>query len=83
MVIQTVTSPAEARLAAEAGADALAVQASAAGGHSGTLTPQVIPAPVPLPDRCVAEPRQVSLPVQPRAYRDDRLQQAAHPVSGA
>lgn len=47
LVVQTVTSAAEARLAAEAGVDLLAVQASAAGGHSGTLTPQHIPAPVP------------------------------------
>ena len=49
LVIQPVTSPAEARLAAAAGVDALAVQAAAAGGHSGTLTPATIPAPVPLP----------------------------------
>jgi NAD(P)H-dependent flavin oxidoreductase YrpB (nitropropane dioxygenase family) len=35
----TVTSAAEARLAADAGADLLVVQASAAGGHSGTMTP--------------------------------------------
>ncbi|WP_431954961.1 nitronate monooxygenase [Actinacidiphila sp. bgisy167] len=48
LVVQTVTSAAEARAAAEAGADMLAVQASAAGGHSGTLTPQHMPAPVPL-----------------------------------
>ncbi|MFF7212770.1 nitronate monooxygenase [Streptomyces sp. NPDC008238] len=48
LVVQTVTSAAEARAAAEAGADVLAVQASAAGGHSGTLTPQRIPAAVPL-----------------------------------
>ena len=63
MVIQTVTSPAEARLAAEAGADALVVQASAAGGHSGTLTPQVIPAPVPLPDLLGQVRQAVSLPL--------------------
>lgn len=48
LVVLTVTSAAEARAAAEAGADALAVQASAAGGHSGTLTPQHVPAAVPL-----------------------------------
>ena len=63
MVIQTVTSPAEARLAAEAGADALAVQASAAGGHSGTLTPRVVPAPVPLPDLLGQVRQAVSLPL--------------------
>ncbi|MFJ6633514.1 nitronate monooxygenase [Streptomyces sp. NPDC091376] len=50
LVVLTVTSPAEARLAADAGADVLAVQASAAGGHSGTLDPQHVPAPVPLTD---------------------------------
>jgi nitronate monooxygenase len=41
-LVQTVTSPDEARRAADAGVDALAVQASAAGGHSGTLTPDRI-----------------------------------------
>ena len=44
-VIQTVTNAAEARAAAEAGVDALAVQAKAAGAHSGTLSPRE-----PLPD---------------------------------
>ncbi|MEY9968867.1 nitronate monooxygenase [Streptacidiphilus sp. MAP12-16] len=63
LVVQTVTSAAEARLAAAAGADVLAVQASAAGGHSGTLSPQHIPAPVPLTD-LLGEVRQaVSLPL--------------------
>jgi NAD(P)H-dependent flavin oxidoreductase YrpB (nitropropane dioxygenase family) len=63
VVVQTVTSAAEARLAAEAGADVLAVQASAAGGHSGTLTPQHVPAPIPLTD-LLGEVRQaVSLPL--------------------
>ena len=38
VVIQTVTSTAEARQAEEAGADILVIQSSAAGGHSGTLT---------------------------------------------
>jgi NAD(P)H-dependent flavin oxidoreductase YrpB (nitropropane dioxygenase family) len=42
-LVQTVTSPDEARQAAEAGVDALAVQASAAGGHWGTLTPDRVP----------------------------------------
>jgi NAD(P)H-dependent flavin oxidoreductase YrpB (nitropropane dioxygenase family) len=46
--VQTVTSAAEARQAADAGLDALAVQASAAGGHSGTFTPELDPAVVPL-----------------------------------
>jgi nitronate monooxygenase len=49
LVVQTVTSAAEACAAAEAGIDVLAVQASAAGGHSGTLTPSQLPKQVPLP----------------------------------
>jgi NAD(P)H-dependent flavin oxidoreductase YrpB (nitropropane dioxygenase family) len=39
----TVTSAAEAQRAAEANADLLVVQASAAGGHSGTMSPDRIP----------------------------------------
>ncbi|MFV5998778.1 nitronate monooxygenase [Streptomyces sp. NPDC056231] len=61
LVVQTVTSPEEARLAAEAGADVLAVQASAAGGHSGTFTPQRIPAAIPLPDLLAQVRQEVSL----------------------
>jgi NAD(P)H-dependent flavin oxidoreductase YrpB (nitropropane dioxygenase family) len=49
VVVQTVTSVLEARAAAEAGIDVLAVQAAAAGGHSGTLTPSQPPEQVPLP----------------------------------
>jgi len=44
----TVTSAVEALRAAEAGADLLVVQGSAAGGHSGTLTPERPPEPVDL-----------------------------------
>ena len=63
ILVQTVTSAEEARQADEAGIDALAVQASAAGGHSGTLTPGRIPAERPLPE-LVAEVRAaVSLPL--------------------
>jgi NAD(P)H-dependent flavin oxidoreductase YrpB (nitropropane dioxygenase family) len=50
VVVQTVTSAAEATAAAEAGADVLAVRASVAGGHSGTLTPRQPPPAIPLPD---------------------------------
>lgn len=50
VVVQTVTNPDEARAGAEAGADVLAVQAAAAGGHSGTLTPRL-----PLVDTPVAD----------------------------
>ncbi|MFF4243455.1 nitronate monooxygenase [Streptomyces sp. NPDC001822] len=63
LVIQTVTSATEAKAAAEAGADMLIVQASAAGGHSGTFTPRDMPAAVPLP-QLLAEVRQsVGLPL--------------------
>ncbi|MGY6653611.1 nitronate monooxygenase [Amycolatopsis sp. TRM77291] len=50
IVGQTVTSVDEARLATEVGVDILIVQGSAAGGHSGTLTPERPPAEVPLGD---------------------------------
>ncbi|HEX3946724.1 MAG TPA: nitronate monooxygenase, partial [Acidimicrobiales bacterium] len=48
VVLQTVTSAAEATRAIASGADMLAVQGAAAGGHSGTLTPGHPPAAVPL-----------------------------------
>lgn len=49
LVAQTVTSAVEARLATEHEVDVLLVQASAAGGHSGTLTPDRVPPEIPLP----------------------------------
>jgi NAD(P)H-dependent flavin oxidoreductase YrpB (nitropropane dioxygenase family) len=61
VVVQTVTSAEEARLAVAAGADALAVQASAAGGHSGTLTPGRIPPVTPLTELLAAVRAQVSV----------------------
>jgi NAD(P)H-dependent flavin oxidoreductase YrpB (nitropropane dioxygenase family) len=62
-LVQTVTNADEARRADEAGVDALVVQASAAGGHSGTLMPATTPPVVPLPD-LVAEVRAaVDLPL--------------------
>jgi nitronate monooxygenase len=48
VVAQTVTSADEARIAVDAGADVLVVQASAAGAHSGTLTPARVPPMVPI-----------------------------------
>jgi NAD(P)H-dependent flavin oxidoreductase YrpB (nitropropane dioxygenase family) len=63
LVVQTVTSADEARQAAEAGADVLAVQASAAGGHSGTLTPGHIPPAVPLAELLAQVRGAVSLPL--------------------
>ena len=47
VVVQTVTNAAEARAATDAGVDMLAVQGSAAGGHSATLTPSRFPEPIP------------------------------------
>ena len=44
ILVQTVTSAEEAHLAADAGVDVLAVQASAAGGHSATFTPHLVAA---------------------------------------
>jgi NAD(P)H-dependent flavin oxidoreductase YrpB (nitropropane dioxygenase family) len=63
LVIQTVTSAGEARLAAEAGADVLAVQAADAGAHSGTLTPQRMPEAVPLPALVAAVGHETGLPI--------------------
>jgi nitronate monooxygenase len=62
-VVQTVTSPAEAHLATEAGVDMLAVQASAAGGHSGTFTPDRLPPPVPITDLVRQVRESVRLPL--------------------
>ena len=47
VVIQTVTTPAEALAATDAGVDMLAVQGSAAGAHSATLTPRRFPESIP------------------------------------
>ncbi|WGT47430.1 NAD(P)H-dependent flavin oxidoreductase [Tessaracoccus lacteus] len=46
-VFATVTTPAEASLARDAGVDGLVVQGSSAGGHSATLDPVRIPGPIP------------------------------------
>jgi len=56
MTGQTVTSAAEARQAADAGVDLLAVQSAEAGGHYGTLTPARPAVAVPLPE-LIAEVR--------------------------
>ncbi len=63
IVVQTVTSAAEARVAADLGVDALAVQSAAAGGHSGTLTPQQLPTPTPLPELVAQVRAAVRLPL--------------------
>src|SRR6202012_1917330 len=46
----TVTSAAETERATEANADLLVVQASAAGGHSGTMSPERLPEQTDLAD---------------------------------
>ncbi|MGW4771937.1 nitronate monooxygenase [Nocardia sp. NPDC004278] len=63
VTVQTVTSTTEAHQAADAGVDMLAVQASAAGGHSGTLTPGTIPPVIPLDDLIRQITTTVSIPV--------------------
>ena len=62
LVAQTVTSPAEAQRAAEAGADLLVAQAAAAGGHWGTLTPGQPPPRLPAADLVATVRRVVPLP---------------------
>lgn len=63
VVAQSVTSPAEARLAVAAGVDALVVQVSAAGGHSATLTPAEPVAGVALPELVGAVRGVVDVPI--------------------
>ncbi|MEU6532806.1 nitronate monooxygenase [Streptomyces sp. NPDC046928] len=62
-VLQSVTTVEEARLAAEAGVDALVVQGPAAGGHSATLTPDRPIVPVALPDLVARIRGAVALPL--------------------
>lgn len=54
LLVQTVTSAAEAALAAEAGVDVLAVQSHEAGGHFATLTPKSPSSPLPSVDLVTA-----------------------------
>jgi nitronate monooxygenase len=63
ITVQTVTSAQEAKQAQDAGVDVLAVQASAAGGHSATLTPERLPADVPLPALVASVRAVTSLPL--------------------
>jgi NAD(P)H-dependent flavin oxidoreductase YrpB (nitropropane dioxygenase family) len=63
LVGQTITSAAEARLAAETDADLLLVQAAAAGGHSGILTPDRLPPEIPLPQLLQEVGAVTSLPL--------------------
>lgn len=63
VVVQTVTTPEEATQAHQAGVDMLVVQAAAAGGHSGTLSPQNPLTPVPIVDLVQRIVGAVPLPV--------------------
>ncbi len=63
LLVQTVTSAEEARRAEAAGVDALAVQAGAAGGHSGVLSPEHLSAARPLPDLLREVGAAVDLPL--------------------
>jgi nitronate monooxygenase len=62
-VVQTVTSAGEALIAGDCGVDALAVQASAAGAHSGTFTPSRLPGEIPLTQLMAAVRAVTALPV--------------------
>jgi nitronate monooxygenase len=63
VLLQTVTTPEEARDAEAAGMDVVLLQASAAGGHSGTLHPSRPTVQVALPDLVREVASAVSLPV--------------------
>lgn len=63
VVVQTITSVDEAVTAAAAGVDVLAVQAAAAGGHSGTWTPTLLPTETSLSELIVGVGNAVSLPL--------------------
>lgn len=63
VVVQTVTTPDEAVQARDAGVDMLAVQAAAAGGHSGTLSPRKPLTPVPIAELVEQIVAAVPLPV--------------------
>jgi nitronate monooxygenase len=63
MVMQTVTSPDEARLAAAAGVDMLAVQGVQAGGHYGSFTPSRRSEQLPLTELVRAVRAAVPVPL--------------------
>jgi NAD(P)H-dependent flavin oxidoreductase YrpB (nitropropane dioxygenase family) len=62
-LLATVTTPAEARTAADAGVDGLVVQGTAAGGHSATYDPQRPLSPVATLDLVREVRAAVALPV--------------------
>ncbi|RNL61368.1 nitronate monooxygenase [Nocardioides marmoriginsengisoli] len=63
ITVQTVTSVAEATAAAGAGVDGLVVQSVLAGGHWGTLTPEVPGEPIPTAELVGAIRAAVDLPI--------------------
>ena len=63
IVVQTVTSSVEATAAAAAGADLVVAQAGAAGGHSGTFTPDRPLAGVAVTDLVAEVSATVNIPV--------------------
>ena len=63
LLLQTVTTVDEARLAEAAGMDVILLQASAAGGHSGTLHPDRPTVQIALPDLVRDVSAAVGLPV--------------------
>jgi NAD(P)H-dependent flavin oxidoreductase YrpB (nitropropane dioxygenase family) len=63
LVLLTVTSAAEARAAAELSPDGLVVQSAEAGAHYGTLTPDRLPAPLPLAELLAAVGAVTDLPL--------------------
>lgn len=83
VLVQTVTSATEARQAAAAGVDALAVQAAAAGGHSATLTPDRIPPDRPLPELLAEVAGVTELPTIAAGGLADPQAVAAALASGA
>jgi len=83
VTVQTVTSVREALMAVECGVDALAVQASAAGGHSGTFTPDRIPPAMPLRELLAAVNHVVALPTVAAGGLADPVEVAAAIRGGA
>ena len=63
LVLLTVTSAAEARAAAELAPDGLVVQSYEAGAHYGTLTPDRLPAQLPLAELLAAVRAVTELPL--------------------
>lgn len=83
ILVQTVTSPDEAIQAADAGADALVVQGSGAGGHSGTFTPSTVPPERPLAELVADVRARVMLPLVAGGGLDDAAKVAAVVRAGA